>query len=153
MTVELREVTPEVREALRPVRVGAGQDRFVASIDQSLVDAEQYPQAHPWYRAVYADGEPVGFVMICWDVEPDPPQLLGPWFLWRLLIDERYQGRGYGREVVLAIAGIIRREGGDALLTSYVDEPGGPGPFYRGLGFVPTGDVDDGGEVVMRLAL
>jgi len=153
MSIELREVTLEVREALGAVRLRPGQDRFVSGVEESLAEAVEYPQAHPWYRAVYADGEPVGFVMISWDVEPDPPLIYGPWFLWKLLIDERQQGRGLGREVVLAIADLVRREGGDALLTSYVDAPGGPGPFYRGLGFVPTGDVDEGGEVVMRLAL
>ena len=39
------------------------------------------------------------------------------------------------------------------LLTSYVPEPGGPARFYERLGFAPTGDVDEDGEVIMRLAL
>jgi diamine N-acetyltransferase len=153
VSIELREVTPEVRQALRSVRLGAGQDRFVSSVEDSLAEAEEYPQAKPWYRAVYTDGRPVGFVMISWDVEPDPPLIHGPWFLWKLLIDESQQRRGLGREVVLEISDLVRREGGQELLTSYVDEPGGPGPFYRGLGFEPTGDVDDSGEVLMRLVL
>jgi len=38
------------------------------------------------------------------------------------------------------------------LLTSYVPIEGGPERFYQGLGFEPTGDVEDG-EVVMRLHL
>jgi GNAT superfamily N-acetyltransferase len=153
MSIELREVTEEVREALGSVRLGPGQDRFVSDVDASLAEAEEYPQANPWYRAVYSDGEPVGFVMISWDVEPDPPLIHGPWFLWKLLIDERRQGQGLGREVVLTIVDLVRRQGGDALLTSYVDEPGGPGWFYRRLGFEPTGDVDDHGEILMRLQL
>jgi|SRR6478672_13296619 GNAT superfamily N-acetyltransferase len=152
MAIELREVTDEVREELRSVRVGEGQERFVSSVEESLAEAELYPQAKPWFRAVYADGVAVGFVMISWDVEPDPPELWGPWFLWKLLIDERQQGRGLGREVVGAIVDIVRREGGDALITSYGEGPGGPGGFYRGLGFVPTGDVDHD-EIVARLPI
>ena len=152
MAIELREVTDEVREELRSVRVGEGQERFVSSVEESLAEAELYPQAKPWFRAVYADGVAVGFVMISWDVEPDPPELWGPWFLWKLLIDERHQGRGLGREVVLAIVDIVRHEGGDALITSYGEGPGGPGGFYRGLGFVPTGDVDHD-EIVARLPI
>jgi GNAT superfamily N-acetyltransferase len=151
MSIELREVTPEVREDLRSVRLGPGQDRFVASIEKSFADAAEVPEANPWYRAVYLDGDPVGFVMISWNVEPRPG-IQGPWYLWRLLVDERRQGQGVGREIVLAIVDIIRAEGGDALLTSYVDEPGGPAGFYRRLGFVPTGEMDDG-EVVTRLRL
>jgi GNAT superfamily N-acetyltransferase len=152
MAIELREVTDEVREELRSVRVGEGQKRFVSSVEESLAEAELYPQAKPWFRAVYADGVAVGFVMISWDVEPDPPELWGPWFLWKLLIDERQQGRGLGREVVGAIVDIVRREGGDELITSYGEGPGGPGGFYRGLGFVPTGDVDHD-EIVARLPI
>jgi diamine N-acetyltransferase len=151
VTIELREVTPEVREELRSVRLGPGQDQFVASIEKSFSDAAEVPEANPWYRAVYLENEPVGFVMISWNVEPRPG-ILGPWYLWRLLVDERRQGQGVGREIVLAIVDIIRGEGGDALLTSYVDEPGGPAGFYRRLGFVPTGQLDDG-EVVTRLEL
>ena len=152
MAIELREVTDEVREELRSVRVGEGQERFVSSVEESLAEAELYPQANPWFRAVYADGIAVGFVMISWDVEPDPPELWGPWFLWKLLIDERQQGRGLGREVGGAIVDIVRREGGDELITSYGEGPGGPGGFYRGLGFVPTGDVDHD-EIVARLPI
>jgi diamine N-acetyltransferase len=53
---------------------------------------------------IVADGTPVGFVMASWDAEPDPPEIIGPWFLWKLLIDERYQGRGYGAEVIMRLA-------------------------------------------------
>jgi len=98
-------------------------------------------------------GLPLIFVLIALiPVEPDPPELWGPWFLWKLLIDERQQGRGLGREVGGAIVDIVRREGGDALITSYGEGPGGPGGFYRGLGFVPTGDVDHD-EIVARLPI
>ena len=78
---------------------------------------------------------------------------LGPWFLWKLLIDERYQGRGYGTEVVRQISELVRDEGAMELLTSYVPEDGGPAGFYERLGFAPAGDLDVNGEVIMRLAL
>jgi GNAT superfamily N-acetyltransferase len=153
MTIELRELTPEVREDLRSVRLGAGQDRFVSTIADSLAEAEEFPQANPWFRGVYAEGQAVGFVMISWDCPHDPPNIFGPWFLWKLIIDERQQRRGLGREVVLTIADLVRAQGGQALLVSYVDEPGGPRDFYLGLGFRPTGEVDDEGEILLSLAL
>jgi diamine N-acetyltransferase len=55
--------------------------------------------------------------------------------------------------VVRQVAELVRAEGAADLLTSYVPEPGGPAGFYERLGFVPTGDVDGDGEVIMRLAL
>ena len=156
MTVTLREITDENREAVLALRLAAGQERFVSSVEESLAEAVEYPHAKPWFRAVYASGEKpelVGFVMLSWNTEPDPPEIIGPWFLWKLLIDERHQGRGHGTAVVREVADLVRAEGASELLTSYVPEDGGPAGFYRRLGFVPTGDVDNNGEVIMRLPL
>jgi len=151
--VELREITDQNRDAVLSLGVAAGQERFVASVRDSLLDASEYPQANPWYRAVYAAGEPVGFVMLSWNVTPQPPEIIGPWFLWRLLVDERHQGRGYGAEVVRQVADLVRANGGTELLTSYVPDDGGPAGFYERLGFVPTGELDPDGEVIVRLPL
>ena len=85
--------------------------------------------------------------------EPQPLEIIGPWFLWRLLIDERHQRRGYGSEVVRQVAEIVRVEGATELLTSRVPGDGGPAGFYERLGFVPTGDLDVNDEVIVRLAM
>ena len=153
MVLTLREITDENRDAILDLRVAPGQERFVSSVRYSIREAAENPHGKPWYRAVYAGDEPVGFVMLSWDVEPQPPDINGPWFLWKLLIDERHQGRGYGFEVVRQIAELVRSEGATELLTSYVPENGGPAGFYERLGFVPTGELDPDGEVLMRLVL
>ena len=153
MAITLEEITDQNREAVLAMHVPPQQERFVGSVRDALADAAEYPQARPWYRAVCADGEPVGFVMVSWNVEPRPPQIIGPWFLWKLLIDERHQGRGYGSWAVRRIAELIRAEGATELLTSYVPEDAGPAGFYARLGFVPTGELDEDDEVIVRLAL
>lgn len=149
--VTLREITDENREAVVALAVAPGQEKFVASVKASFVDAETYPEAHPWYRAIYAADEPVGFVMISWNVTP-VEDILGPWFLWRLLIGADHQRQGYGRAALAEIGRIVRAEGGTALLTSYTQGDGEPWPFYQRLGFIPTGEIHDD-EVVLRLEL
>jgi diamine N-acetyltransferase len=151
-SVRLREITDENRDAVRALRVRDGQERFVASVAKSFEDAATTPEAEPWYRAVYADDEPVGFVMLSWNVPPGRPGIIGPYFLWRLLIDERFQGRGYGRDALTLVVDLIREDGATELLTSYQPGDGEPWPFYRGFGFEPTGEVD-GEEIVLRLDL
>ena len=153
VVVTLREVDDANREAVGGLQVAPAQERFVSSVTESLAIAADYPHAKPWYRAVVAGDEPVGFVMLSWNVEPQPPEILWPWFLWKLLIDERHQGQGYGREVVRQVAELVRAEGATELFTSYVPEDGGPAGFYERLGFVPTGEVDGDGEIIMRLEL
>lgn len=151
--VTLVEITDENRDAILALSVALEQERFVGSVRGAHGDAAKYPHANPWYRAVYEASDPVGFVMLSWNVVPQPPEIIGPWFLWKLLIDERHQGRGYGSEVVRQVASVVRDAGATELLTSYVDAPGGPAGFYERLGFVPTGERDDKGEVIVRLVL
>ncbi|WP_246843496.1 GNAT family N-acetyltransferase, partial [Allokutzneria sp. NRRL B-24872] len=123
-----REITDENRDAVCGVRVRPGQEKFVDSVEKSLRDAASTPEARPWYRAVYCGDVPVGFVMLSWNVVPRPG-ILGPYFLWRLLVGSEYQGRGFGREIVRKVVEMVRADGGVELLTSY--QPGGPGAFYR----------------------
>lgn len=149
--VELREISDANRPAVTALRVAPGQERFVDAVEESLAEAAETPEAKPWYRAVYAGEEPVGFVMLSWNVTP-APGILGPWFLWRLLIDERHQRRGYGRAALEQLVDLIRAEGATELLTSYNPDDGNPWPLYERFGFVPTGDVEDG-EIVLRLAI
>jgi diamine N-acetyltransferase len=154
VVVKLVELTDKNREAALALRVAPGQERFVGgSVREALADAAEYPHAKPWYRVVCAGTEPVGFVMISWNVEPQPPEIIGPWFLWKLLIDRRHQGRGFGSEVVRQVADLVRAQGAAELLTSVVPGDRGPGGFYERLGFVPTGEFDINGEAIVRLAL
>jgi GNAT superfamily N-acetyltransferase len=156
VVLTLEQITDENREAVLALRVAPGQEQFVSSVRDSLAEAAEYPHAKPWYRAIFASGEPagpVGFVMVSWNAEPQPPEIIARWFLWKLLIDERHQGRGYGAAVVRRIAELVRAEGATELLTSFVPGDGGPAGFYQRLGFVPTGELDESGEVIVRLGL
>jgi diamine N-acetyltransferase len=147
MPVTLREITSETVRAVTKLSVSESQQGFVAPNAVSLAQALFSDDA--WYRAVYDAEELVGFVMLSDESlkkEPPPEPKI---FLWRLMIDQRYQRRGIGREVMRLVLEYVRsRPGIVGFYTSYVPEPGGPGPFYLGLGFEPNGEVQDG-EVVM----
>ena len=153
VAVTLREITDDNVQSVLVVRSTPDQVRFVSSVATSLAEAADSPEANPWFRGVYLDEQPVGFVMLSWDVKPQPPEIIGPWFLWKLLIDHRHQGRGYGREVVQEVVRLVRAQGASELLTSYAPGEGGPAGFYARLGFVPTGDVEPDGEIITRLDL
>jgi diamine N-acetyltransferase len=152
-TVTLREVTDENRRAVLALRVAPAQERFVGTVAGALEDARDIPEGKPWYRAIFVNEQPVGFLMLSWNVTPEPPRIIGPWFLWKLLIDERHQHRGYGREAVGCVAEIVRANGAGELLTSCIPGDEGPELFYRRLGFAPTGDLDENGEIILTLKL
>jgi len=152
-SIELREITEANRDVVVTIHAGPAQGRYVPSVADSIEEAAETPEGNPWYRAVYLEGEPVGFVMLSWDVTPQPPDISGPWFLWRLIVDERHQGRGIGRAIVDEVVRLIRAEGATELLTSHGMGEGDPGGFYERLGFVPTGEFDSDGDRILRLNL
>ena len=81
------------------------------------------------------------------------PRALGPYYLWRLLIDERAQRQGYGTACLDAVVAYLRtRPGAETLWTSCGQGPGTPQPFYERYGFVATDRFIEG-ERVMRLDL
>lgn len=156
--VHLRDIVTDAdRERALTVEQGPGQDRFVASVAQSFEHAIRDAHAEPRFWTIEDGDEVVGFVMISDGIPEErvasDPELIGPFFLWRLLIDRRQQRRGYGTAALDAVVEYVRgRPGGDVLWTSAAQGEGTPQPFYERYGFVPTGDIVDD-EVVLRLDL
>ena len=140
----LKAITPENVREVCDLRVAPDQEQFVASVAVSL--AEAYVQPAAWCRALHADGL-VGFVMV--HDSPDGPG----WWLWRLLVDERFQGRGHGSAAVAQVVEHVRARGASELKVGARRGPGSPRAFYEGLGFTAIGEVLDGEEDVLVLDL
>lgn len=149
--VTLREITAETLRPVLRLSVAEDQKGFVATNAISIAQAHFAPEA--WFRAIYLGEEIVGFVMIEDTSLRAPPPAEPTVGLWRLMIDQRYQRQGIGREAVLRVIEHVRAKGlFKTLSVSYVPEPGGPEHFYKGMGFRDTGRMDEG-EVVLELTL
>ena len=65
---------------------------------------------------IYKGDKPIGFAMIGYDIPYEPDDDLNEnyrftrssYFIWRFMIDRRYQGKGYGREAMKRILDFIR---------------------------------------------
>jgi diamine N-acetyltransferase len=147
--VTLREITPANQLEVELLTVTTVQEAFVTDVATSLREAAATPAARPWFRAIYDGASPVGFVMISDNVPPGHPEFLGPYYLWRLLVDARLQRRGYGRAALdLTVAYLRTRPNADALLTSVAPGEGSPIDFYLHYGFRRTGAMFDHGHVL-----
>jgi RimJ/RimL family protein N-acetyltransferase len=150
--VRLVEITAATARAVMALLTQPNQQRFVAPVAASYADA-LFPASVdgapvvPWLRAVEADGELAGFVMLTEVTAHHPVP-----YLWRLLVDRRHQRRGVGSRVVELLAARLRADGHTALLVRWRPGPGGPEPFYLRQGFVRTG-VEHDGEIEGRLGL
>lgn len=147
--VSLREIKPTTVRTITALAVSAEQKRFVATNAESLAEALFHPEA--WYRAIYVDDAPAGFVMLYDEslrrAPPEAPQI----GLWRFMVDAAFQGQGVGALALELVLAHVRDKGVfDALAVSYVPGPGCPEAFYLRAGFVHTGRVDDGEVVLVR---
>ncbi len=145
--ISLREVTDKtvVQICKLSDTLTAAQQKMVASNALSIAQAHFCKYA--WFRAIYADETPVGFMMLYDD--PDKPE----YFLWRLMIAGPFQGKGYGQKAVEQLIAYVKtRPGARELLVSCGEGEASPESFYLGLGFVRTGEKDED-EVILRLVL
>ncbi len=144
------------RAAVMGLRRGPGQDQYLGSMKEIFAEADEEQRAmpRPWAAHDAETGALVGFAMISDNVpQPMDDDLIGPYYLWKLLIDHRFQRRGYGAATLDAIAGYLAtRPSADVLYTSCADGPGSPRAFYLRYGFADTGRVM-WGENVLALDL
>lgn len=129
--------------------VAPAQGRFVSGVCESILEAAAEPDAQALYWAIYADETPVGFVMIADEV--GSPDYIAH-YLWKLLIDERYQRRGFGTATLDLVVEYFRNRGVATMWTSAGQGEGSPVTFYERYGFQRTGD-SHGDEVLLRLEI
>ena len=159
-TIELRDiVTEDDEEAVMGLRRGPGQDRYlgrmISHFEDAIADAKACPRM--WSVHDAGTGQLVGFTMISDGIPAEvlaaDDDIVGPYFLWRLLIDHRHQGKGYGAATIDAVVDYLRtKPDADVLLTSCKAGEGSPQPFYLRYGFAKTGEVK-WGEDLLRLDL
>ncbi len=143
--IQLREITADTVRTILNLEVAGNQKNYVAPNAVSISQA--YFDERAWFRAIYDDDTPVGFVMLSIDAEK--PE----YWLWRFMIDHRYQKKGFGyRAMELIIEHVRSLPNATQLGLSYVPGDGDPSPFYARLGFVDTGEWDDD-EKIMILEL
>jgi diamine N-acetyltransferase len=77
-----------------------------------------------------------------------------PPYLWKLIIDERYQRQGFGTATLRLIVECFRgRRGVEVLSTGAGQGEGSPIAFSERYGFEQTGEVVFDDEVLLQLRL
>ena len=150
-SISLQRITADTLEDILALTVSEPQKAYVASNERSL--AEAHFDEGAWFRAIYADETPVGFVLLHDETLCEKPREEGHVFLWRLMIDQHYQRMGFGRRGLrLVIAQVRSRPGAARLQTSFRRGEDGAQGFYEKMGFKETHE-DETGEVFAFLEL
>ena len=161
--IHLEKVTYKNEEEVIRLDTFESQYPFVADNVESLADAYvaiTSGNAYAYPFAVYDDDTLVGFLMLGYNEAaldgPDAPaSLRNNYSLWRLMIDKRFQQKGFGREAVRLALEFVRtfpHGKAEACITSYNPENEVAKKLYASFGFVENGEMDDD-EIVAVLKL
>ncbi|AUA18523.1 GNAT family N-acetyltransferase [Streptococcus suis] len=102
--IRLELVNKDNFEAVLQVQLAPEDQRRVASVEYSLAQAWLYREdGHLLPYAVKSGQKVVGFVLL--SIQEDKS-----YYVWRLLIDKKYQNRGHGKEVIRQILVLAKED-------------------------------------------
>jgi len=140
--VELQPVSAENWRTLIQLKVREDQSYFVASNLHSIAEAqfgfddEGHWNSYPF--GIYHGEEPVGFLMYATNPTHSKIQV----FVMRLMVDEKFQGQGFGRRALeLALEKFHADQELRVGAISYSPDNVGAKKLYADLGFKETGEM------------
>ena len=146
--VSLRPITRENFYTVIRLMVKPEQRTSVAPNARSI--AEAHYNDNVFFKAIYADETPVGFIMLA---HPGTVKDLTRYYLWRLMVDQNHQGQGFGKIALDLLCEYVRtRPNADFLYGSYQPGELGPEKFYHRYGFEDIDEMEEN-EQVMRIKL
>lgn len=159
--LELKKINRNNIGEILKLEVFDNQKSFVATNNSSIIEAyiAITENNHVFTLGIYNDHTPIGFLMIGFDVnsgdEGAPRIAKGNYNIWRLMIDKKFQGKGFGKKAMdLALEFINTFPCGTAKYCwlSYESDNDIARQLYKSVGFVETSEKD-GEEIVAILEL
>ncbi|MCK1976143.1 GNAT family N-acetyltransferase [Jeotgalicoccus huakuii] len=142
--IELREINDENIKEVRALRINDNQKSFIETVDECLKEAEEFDEWCP--VGLYHEETLVGFAMYgAFGKNPDA-------WIDRILIDKKYQGRGFGRASMEKLIVVVKEKYKvDKIYLSFVEENINAKNLYKSLGFKYIGEKDPNGEYIYKI--
>ena len=136
--IKLDEITADNLEVVLKLKVSKEQENFVSTTAYSLAQAYVYREnAYPF--AIYADDTLVGFIRFGFY------ELRNQYTLWKFLIDEKYQNKGYGKmALALGIEYMKKQYDIKEMYTGVAIDNDVAERLYHSVGFQLTGLIENG---------
>ena len=144
--INLRDITEANLISIIDLNVREDQKSQVASNAISIAQGNYSKSA--WFKGIFNNDIPIGFVMLNLNMKENEC------YLWRYMIDEKYQGSGYGKIALTQVIDWVKSlEAFKEIRTSYVPTKNGADGFYKKFGFVETERLEDSNELGMKYSL
>jgi diamine N-acetyltransferase len=130
----LQPITRENLWDVLDLAVAPEQADWVTSNAVSIAQAKVQPECIP--LAICSDDIPVGFIMYCIDLDD------GEYWIYRLMIDARYQGRGYAQQALSQLLSLIEQDATHhRVFLGVHPEARAAVHVYQKMGFCFTGQI------------
>ena len=150
--INLREITSKNLKSIIDLNVKEDQKDYVALNSVSIAQGHYSKSA--WFKGIFYDDRPVGFVML------DLIEEENKCFLWRFMIDREYQGKGFGKIALTQVIDFVKSLNlYTYIATSYVPAENSAGGFYKNFGFIESEEItkefgiEDSDEIGMKYTL
>ncbi len=142
--INLKPVTKDNLDDVLALKVAETQKGFVSTNAESLAQAYVYSET-AWPFAVYDDETLVGFIMMGYY------EVKHYYTLWKFMIDQRYQNKGYGRKALeLGLAFIREKFHPEEIYTGVAPGNSVAKGLYESVGFADTGLLEFGMEEMCK---
>jgi len=145
MEVELKQITSENYEEIAELPIPDEQQKHLSENIWSIAESK-FHKTHQ-ARAIYCDGDAVGFIM--WVEMTDTKSSI-----WRFMVAHEHQNKGIGRIALeCAIREMKERKNIETLEICYGPENTIPKNLYFSCGFKEVGLSDCGTEAYAQIAV
>lgn len=132
--VEIKELNSENWYSCCEIKVAKEQEEFLIPNAVSIAHSKYEPSLKT--VAIYFQGSVVGFAMYNTVKEE-----LDSYWIWRIMVDEGYQGKGIGEAATRLIVEEMKGlEECERIAVAYVDGNEGAAKLYKKLGFIHRGN-------------
>lgn len=147
--IEFVQINEENFEKVIQLKVSENQSKFVAPNVRSLADCYLYRNNQDVFPyAIQEEGNVVGFLLL--DTDEENKEIM----IWRMMIGESFQGKGYGRQTVEKVIEYAKSEGKyHTLVADYVKGNEVMGRLLRKLGFKDQSYDEKYDEYVLHYVL
>ena len=129
-----------------PLSVSKDQEQYVASTTTILARAYAYREQRSRAFVIYDNETPVGMVLY------HDEDSLDAYIFSEILIDERFQGKGYGTTATKLVLDRMKKDGRyHKVVLCYIEGNDAAKRLYEQFGFVETDRDED--EIIMELIL
>lgn len=147
MNLKFERITEHNKQDVLNLQLLPEQTGFIESVSECLDEADHLSDWRPY--AIYADENLVGFTMYGNIKEKRWGERV---WLDRLLIDQKYQGKGYGKQSVLTLSRKLFDEYPvEQIYLSVYDDNKAAIHLYQECGFKFNDEIDTKGEKIMIL--